>query len=64
MSKKDFESLLSQHETLEKEESINWEQRKQEWLGFINKFYSCLENWFKAYKKSEKLSYEYDHVFN
>lgn len=59
MSKKDFESLLSKHEIQEKEESINWDQQKQEWLDFINQFYSCLENWFEPYKESEKLSYEY-----
>ncbi len=59
MSKKDFEHLLSKHESKEKEDPINWEQQKQEWLSFINQFYTYLETWFEPYKTNGKLSYEY-----
>lgn len=59
MSKKDFENLLMKHESKSEEKEIDWQSQKEEWLGFINLFYTSLEQWLSPYKEQGKVSYEY-----
>ena len=62
MSKEEFDSFLSNHETKVKESKIDWDQQRDEWLGFIDKFYSSIENWFKPYVDNGKVTYAYNTV--
>lgn len=59
MSKKEFEQLLKRHQEKAAEEEINWSQQKEEWLGFIDEFYTKIESWFTPYLSNGQLSYEY-----
>jgi len=59
MSKKDFDSFLSNHEKKQKETTIDWNKQKEEWLTFINEFYGQLEEWFTPYVTAGRVSYDY-----
>ena len=43
MSKEDFDSFLTNHETKVKESKIDWDQQREEWLSFISQFYSSVK---------------------
>ncbi len=60
MSKKDFEDLLNKHDKQSQGKEIDWENKKKEWLEFINQFYQTLENWLASYKKEGSVSYSYN----
>lgn len=59
MSKKDFEKLLDTHTKPTKTE-IDWSKQKDEWIEFIDLFYSKVESWLAPYKKQEKLDYKFE----
>lgn len=59
MSKKDFEDMLKKHQVTSEEKEIDWENQKNEWLDFIDQFYSTIESWFAQYKDDGNLSYSY-----
>ncbi len=59
MSKKHFEDLLNKYESKYEKNEIDWEAKKDEWLGFVKQFYSSVESWLKLYKNDGKLSYEF-----
>jgi len=60
MSKKDFEEMLNQHETVKSD--IDWEKKKQEWLNFIQQFYDEVGQWLKPYADQKKLEYDYHNL--
>lgn len=59
MSKKDFEEFLNKHATKTPEKEIDWEEQKEEWLDYINQFYSSVREWLEPYKADGKVSYEF-----
>ena len=60
MSKNQFSYFLKQHEKIQKESTIDWEKQKQEWLAYIDEFYSSLEEWFQPYVDEGSVQYEYN----
>lgn len=59
MSKKDFENMLNKHGSESNEDKIDWTAQKQEWLGYIKKFYDSVELWLKPYIDQNKIKFEY-----
>ncbi len=59
MSKKDFEYMLNKHDEVKQENEINWNTEKEEWISFINQFYSSIEKWLKPYVAQHKLAFDY-----
>lgn len=62
MSKKDFESMLDKHDAVQKKSEIDWDAQKNEWIDFIEQFYSSIEEWIKPYVDLHKLTYEYKKI--
>ena len=64
MGRNAFDDLLANHgqKGLQKEDSVDWVQQRDEWLAFIKAFYSSLEEWFQTYKDNGALEYEYTPV--
>jgi hypothetical protein len=62
MGKKEFEALLSKHETIKSESQIDWNIQKEEWLGFLQSFYVSVEKWLKPYVDQDKLQFNYVNI--
>ena len=62
MGKKEFEELLSKHETMTSESDIDWGRQKKEWLNFIQVFYDSIERWLKPYVDQKKLEFKYTDI--
>lgn len=60
MNKTDFEKFLKNSAVAKKEEvPIDWDGQRQEWLNFIDVFYSNIEEWLDDYKKQNLVEYVY-----
>jgi hypothetical protein len=62
MGRKEFEALLSKHETYKSETQIDWNSQKEEWLKFIQLFYESVEKWLKPYVEQKKLEFQYSDI--
>jgi hypothetical protein len=49
MGKEDFKSFLEKHGLNKREEAVDWTQRKEEWVSYINQFYQIIQKWLKPY---------------
>lgn len=60
MNKTDFEQFLKNSAVAKKEEApIDWDGQRQEWLNFIDAFYSNVEEWLDDYKQQNLVEYVY-----
>jgi hypothetical protein len=59
MSKKDFEDMLNRHGEVKKQDEIDWNAQKDEWISFIKQFYSSVEGWLAPYVEQQKLAFDY-----
>ena len=62
MGKKEFEALLKKHENKPVEKEIDWDKQKEEWLAFVELFFTSIENWLSPYKEGGTVSYEYKKI--
>ncbi len=61
MSKKDFEVFLQKQEATQKEErKIDWNKRKEDWIGYIDEFYEKVEQWLEDYAKQNKVAIHFE----
>lgn len=52
MNKTDFEQFLRNSAVAKKEELlIDWDGQRQQWISFIDAFYSEIESWIEDYRK-------------
>jgi hypothetical protein len=56
VSKKDFEFFLEKQDVRKREQEIDWNQRKKDWLRRIDKFYQIIQDFMKEYLNQEKVN--------
>jgi hypothetical protein len=60
MSKKDFDDFIERQACKNlAEPQIDWDKKRDEWLGYLEQFYEMIEKLLSEYKESGKLSYQY-----
>lgn len=60
MNKTDFENFLKSSAAAKKEEApVDWNKQKQDWLNFIDDFYSKITDWLEDYKKQDLVEFSY-----
>ena len=59
MGKEAFEEFLTSHGEPEGASVFDWQTQKEEWLAFIDRFYSDLKRWFQPYLDRGQLDYHF-----
>ena len=57
-----MKDLLNKNESKSAANETDWQKEKNEWLGFIQSFYSSVESWLKPYKDAGKLTLNYQKI--
>ncbi len=55
MGKAKFEEFLSHQQETSTIETVDWNQKKEEWMGYLSVLYEQIENWLDHYIKSGKI---------
>ncbi len=58
-NKKEFDAFLKKEEE-KKKPQINWNSRKDEWIGFINKLYDDIHLWLNDYIITDQIKLEFN----
>ena len=60
MGKRDFDDFLNK-QTQEKDagKQIDWDAKRNEWIGYLDQFYKTVEQFLSEYVKDGKISYRY-----
>lgn len=61
MSTKEFDEFLSRQQQIPEAE-IDWDEQRDEWLGFLAQFYAEVERYLAAYIASGKVSIQYEEI--
>lgn len=58
-NKRQFDAFLKKEEE-KKKPQINWDARKEEWIGFIDKLYADIELWLNDYIITHQIKLEFN----
>ena len=61
MGKREFDEFLAKQSPV-REEEIDWDEQRDEWLGYLDRFYTQVEGFVAEYVKSGRVAYRYETV--
>ena len=59
LKNKDFDEFVKRQQPLSEAEKVDWNKRRDEWLGYLNALYSKIEAFLKEYVDNGSISLDY-----